>query len=91
MLHILYKLIHGAEYLQCSEMFVVGKSIIHLVLQKFVFFVNHVSWAKIKWPKGKDLVQIKATFKNFCGLPTIHSAMYTSFKSTFKNQEIQVL
>jgi hypothetical protein len=31
--------------------------------------------ANIKWLKGKDLVQVMTTFKNFCGLPIIHDAI----------------
>jgi hypothetical protein len=38
----LYKLAHGYEYLQCNELFVVGKSTIHLVLWEFVHVVNDV-------------------------------------------------
>jgi len=37
------KLTHGAKCLHCSELFVIGKLIIHLVLQEFVCFVNVVS------------------------------------------------
>ncbi len=28
----LYKLVHGIEYLHCSELFAIGKSLVHLVL-----------------------------------------------------------
>jgi hypothetical protein len=56
-------------------MFAIGKSTIHLVLQEFVFFKNKDFGAKIKWLKGKDLVQVMATFKIFCGLLVIHNAI----------------
>jgi hypothetical protein len=56
-------------------MFTIGKSSIHLVLQDFVFFKNKDFGAKIKWLKGKDLVQVMATFKNFYGLLVIHDAI----------------
>lgn len=36
----LCKLAHGAKYLQCSEQFAINKSIVHLVLQEFMFFMN---------------------------------------------------
>ncbi len=83
----LYKLIHGAKDLQCSDMFVTRMSIIHLVLQEFVFSMNKVFGVEIKWLGGEDLVQVMATFKNFCGLLVIYDA-WTSFKFTYKNQEV---
>jgi nitrate/TMAO reductase-like tetraheme cytochrome c subunit len=38
----LYKFFHGVNYLQCSEMFTIGKSSMNMVLQNFVFVVNEV-------------------------------------------------
>jgi hypothetical protein len=52
-----YKLAHGAKCLHCRELFVIGKLIIHLVLQEFVCFVNVVSKIRFNgqnrktWPK----------------------------------------
>jgi len=56
-------------------MFAIGMSIVHLVLQEFVFSMNKVFGAKMKWLEGEDLVQVMATFKNFCGLLVIHDAI----------------
>jgi hypothetical protein len=33
----LYKFFHGVDYLQCSEMFTIGKSSMNMVLHNFVF------------------------------------------------------
>jgi len=38
----LYKLANATDFLQCSELFVIGKSTIHLVLQEFIYAVNEV-------------------------------------------------
>jgi hypothetical protein len=48
-----YKLIHGVKYLQCNEMFVIGKSIVHLVQWEFVFFLNKVFGGKYQVAKRK--------------------------------------
>jgi hypothetical protein len=32
----LYKLAHATKYLQCSELFTIGKSTFHLVLHEFI-------------------------------------------------------
>jgi len=68
----LYKLTHSAELLQCSELFAIGKSIVHLVLQKFVFVVNIVFKNKIMCLKRKELVEVRTKFKSFYGLPLVH-------------------
>ncbi len=47
----LYKLTHIAEYLQCNELFAIGKYIMHLVLREFVLTVNKVSKNQIRWCK----------------------------------------
>ncbi len=38
----LYKLAHAVEYLQCNKLFVIGKSIVHLILWEFVDAVNAI-------------------------------------------------
>jgi hypothetical protein len=35
-----YKLAHAYKYLQCNMLFVIGKSIVHLVLCKFLHVKN---------------------------------------------------
>jgi hypothetical protein len=37
-----YKLAHGADYLQCTEMFVIDKSSVNMVLREFVVVVVNV-------------------------------------------------
>ncbi len=36
----LYKLARASKYLQCNKFFVIGKSIVHLVLCKFLHVMN---------------------------------------------------
>jgi hypothetical protein len=59
----LYKLVHGAKCLQCSELFVISKLIVHLVLQEFVCFVNVVFKNQIQWQKWEDLAKINKGFQ----------------------------
>lgn len=49
----LYKLAHAADYLQCSELFAIGKSTVHLVLHDFVAVINVVFKNQIRWPRGR--------------------------------------
>jgi len=39
---LLYKLAHASKYLQCNKFFVIGKSIVHLMLCKFLHVMNDV-------------------------------------------------
>jgi hypothetical protein len=68
-----YKLPYGVGYLQHSEIFAIGKSIVHVVMSKFV--VNVVCRNQIQWLKGEELAEIVAGFKNFCGLPSFDGAI----------------
>jgi hypothetical protein len=52
----LYKLAHAAEYLQCSELFMIGKSTIHLLLHKFIHVVNKIFKNQVQWAKGHNLL-----------------------------------
>jgi hypothetical protein len=45
-----FKLAHGANYLQCNELFMIGKSYINMVLHEFVFVMNVVFKIQICWP-----------------------------------------
>jgi hypothetical protein len=40
--YFLFKLAHGVDYLQCSEMSVIRKSSINMVLHEFIFAMNFV-------------------------------------------------
>jgi hypothetical protein len=72
---LLYKLIHGVDYLQCSEMFAIGKLSVNMVLHKFVVVVNVVFKTQIWWPHGEDLLKVMVGFKDWCGLPFIQGAI----------------
>jgi hypothetical protein len=42
-----YKLGHVLKYLQCNELFAIGKSTIHLMLWEFVHAINDVFKAQL--------------------------------------------
>jgi len=50
----LYKLAHASKYLQCNKCFIIGKSIVHLVLCKFLHVMNN--FFKTKFDGVKDIV-----------------------------------
>jgi len=50
----LYKLAHASKYLQCNKFFVIRKSIVHLVLCKFLHVMNDFS--KTKFDGVKDII-----------------------------------
>jgi len=48
----LYKLAH------CSELFVIKKSIVHLILQEFMCIMNFVLKNQMKWLEANDLIEV---------------------------------
>jgi len=52
----LYKLAHAAKYLQCSELFVIGKSTFHFVLHEFIHAMNKVFNNQVQWAEGDNLL-----------------------------------
>ncbi len=52
----LYKLAHVIEYLQCSELFTIRKSTIHLLLHKFIHVVNKNFKNQVRWAEGDNLL-----------------------------------
>ncbi len=62
-------------YLQCSELFAMGKSSLNMVLHKFVVVVNVVFRNQIQWPWNEDLSRVMAVFKDWCGLLFVHGAI----------------
>jgi hypothetical protein len=70
-----YKLAHGLEYLQCNELFAIGKSTIHLMLREFVHVINDVFKAQLQWIECERLFQIMQGFKELLGLPCIQGAI----------------
>lgn len=71
----LYKFFHGVDYLQCSEMFTIGKSSMNMVLHNFVFTINEVFRNQIWWPQGEDLSWVMVGFRDLCGLLSIHGVI----------------
>jgi hypothetical protein len=66
----LYKLAHGTEYFQCSEMFAIGKSIMNSFMSSMLF-----SKIRASGKRGGDLLEVMIGFKNFSGLPFVHGAI----------------
>jgi hypothetical protein len=71
----LYKLVHTSQYLHCSKPFITKSINMHLVLYEFFHVMNVVLKIQLKWPKGNDLVEVMAKFKEFCSLPLVHGAI----------------
>jgi len=71
----LYKLVHVVRYFHCSKFFAIEKSIMHFVLHEFTWGMNIMLNNQLKWLKGNEMGEIKARFKDFCDLPSIHGAI----------------
>ncbi len=61
--------------MHCFELFVIGKSITHLVSHEFLCTMNFVLKNQIEWPKGNALIEIMDGFKDLCGMLSIHGAI----------------
>jgi hypothetical protein len=72
---VIYKLAHGYNFLICSKLFAIGKSIVSLVLHEFFALVNIVFRKLISWPVGVDMCIVINDFKLWCGLPSIQGAI----------------
>jgi hypothetical protein len=53
----LFKLNHGANLFICSEMFVVGKSIVSMILKEVVHAINEALRHEIAWLTGQQLIE----------------------------------
>lgn len=62
-------------FLQCSELFTIRKSIVHLVLCEFVQAMNHVFNNQIRWAEGDNLSCVMEGFKELSGLHGIQGAI----------------
>ncbi len=71
----LYKLAHVAKYLQCSEHFIIRKSIVHLVLHKFVHAMNKIFKNQVRWVEGNNLLHVMEGIKELSNLPSIQGAI----------------
>ena len=67
--YTLYKLVHGASFLQCSESFAIRKSTISGIIRDIVHVVNIQSRNEIGFPDGNRLQTVMSDFQEFCGLP----------------------
>ncbi len=72
---IIYKLVHGDNFFVCSELFVIGKSIMLLVLHEVVTIVNVIFRKLISWLIGAKMQVVMHDFKRFCCLPNIQGAI----------------
>jgi hypothetical protein len=71
----LYKISHGVNYLQCSEMFATRKSLINMILHEFVYAMNSILKNQIWWPQGEDLTRVMGGFKGLCGFLSVCGAI----------------
>ncbi len=71
----LYKLVDAIDFLQCSELFIIGKSTVHLVLQEFIYAVNEVFKNQAWWPKCDNMMQMMEGSKDLLGLPKIQKTI----------------
>jgi len=71
----LFKLIYGTSLLICNESFVVGRSIVSLMLWEVVQAINIALRLEILWPTGDKLLEIEANFCQLRGLPRVIGAI----------------
>lgn len=72
---VIYKVVHGVNVLICNELFIVGESIVSLVLHEFVSIVNHVCKNLICWPKGRAMKIVMEEFRLWCGFPNVQGTI----------------
>ncbi len=91
---------HVVDFLQCSELFAIKKSTVHLVLCEFVQAMNHVFYNQIRWAKGDNLSCVMEGLHGIQGaidVAQIHiqksmhvfASDYYSFKSKAYNMQMQ--
>jgi hypothetical protein len=62
----LFKLLHGANFTICSEIFAIGRSTVSKVLREVVHAITDTMRHKIVWPTGNQLCE-KLAFHFFVG------------------------
>ncbi len=67
----IYKLVHGANTLTCSELFTIKRSTLALMLQEVVRAINVVFKKLMMWPMGDNMQVVMIEFKNWCGMPNL--------------------
>ncbi len=83
---VIYEVVHGVNVLICSELFMVGKSIVSLVLHEFVSIVNHVCKNLICWPKIRTMKIVMEEFKLWCGFPNVQGTIESTHVSMLNLQ-----
>jgi hypothetical protein len=71
----LYKLVHGASLLICSELFAIGISTLSGSLWDVVHSINIHFREEIQFPQGNRLSNVMCDFEEFCGLPAVAGAI----------------
>ena len=80
----LFKLTHGAFLFVCSEIFVVKKSIVSLIVRDVVFAINKALRHKIAWPCSECLRGIQVEFFDLYELPIVLGAIDGTHVLIFK-------
>jgi hypothetical protein len=57
------------------ELFIVGKSIMSIVLHEVVFTINRMVKDLISWPCGDEMQVVVVCFKDWCGLFSMQGAI----------------
>lgn len=65
---VIYKLFHGSNYL-------ISKLIIGLILHEVIKAINIIFRNIITWLVGQHMEIVILEFKNWCGLPYLHSVI----------------
>ncbi len=65
---VVYKFVHGYNFLIYNKLFAIGKFTISLVPSEFVDAVNVVFRKLISWPVGVEMYSIMNDFKLWCSL-----------------------
>jgi hypothetical protein len=81
---VIYKLSHGSNLLICSELFVIGRLMMGLVLWKVVRVVIIVFKSLIFWPMGQKMEVVMMEFKDWHGLPNVHGVIDSTHISISK-------
>jgi hypothetical protein len=72
---VIYKLVHGYNFLICIQLFAIEKFIVSLVLHEFVAIINIYFWKLISWLVGAYMCIVMNDFKLWCGLPSVQGAI----------------
>jgi len=65
---VIYKLVHGCNFLIHIKLFAIDKPIVSLILHEFVVATNLVFKKLIFWPKGHEMQKMMEDFKMLCDL-----------------------